>query len=172
MFRFGACSRHTKRAHEFASCVIKTSKKRFVNFLICFFPKKKDVRKLTSFLKMLKNVHSSFLQSPFLVLVMFARKWIVLMERVEWLILGSKRSVHSKLKNSTSAVCVLQNILYAVFSEDFAIRKVWFCFGWLAWGWLKQLEFNNRPFHSSWKVTKLLHETKAYGDLTQLEKWK
>ena len=28
------------------------------------------------------------------------------------------------------------------------------------------------PFHSSWKATKLLHETKAKVDLAQLEKWK
>ena len=30
----------------------------------------------------------------------------------------------------------------------------------------------NRPFHSSQKVTKLLHETEAKVDLAQLEKWK
>ena len=28
----------------------------------------------------------------------------------------------------------------------------------------------NSPFHSSWKVTKLLHETEV--DLARLEKWK
>ena len=27
-------------------------------------------------------------------------------------------------------------------------------------------------FHSSWKVTKLLHETEAKVDLVRLEKWK
>ena len=31
---------------------------------------------------------------------------------------------------------------------------------------------NNSPFHSSWKVTKPLHETKAKVKLAQLEKWK
>ena len=30
----------------------------------------------------------------------------------------------------------------------------------------------NIPFHSSWKVTKLLRETKENVDLAQLEKWK
>ena len=29
-----------------------------------------------------------------------------------------------------------------------------------------------RSFHSSWKVTKLLHETETKVDLAQLEKWK
>ena len=31
---------------------------------------------------------------------------------------------------------------------------------------------DNRPFHSSWKVTKPLHETETKVDLAQLEKWK
>ena len=30
----------------------------------------------------------------------------------------------------------------------------------------------NNPFHGSWKVTKLLHETKARVDLAQFENWK
>ena len=30
----------------------------------------------------------------------------------------------------------------------------------------------NSPFHGSWKVTKLLHETEAKVALAQLEKWK
>ena len=75
MFRFGARSPIQKRAHEFASYVIKNFLKNvFVNFLTFFFFHKKDVKKLKSFLKTLKSVHSSFLHSsflhsPFLVLV-------------------------------------------------------------------------------------------------------
>ena len=41
---------------------------------------------------------------------------------------------------------------------------------------LARVKFNgaetNRPFHSSQKVTKLLHEAEAKVDLAQLEKWK
>ena len=35
----------------------------------------------------------------------------------------------------------------------------------------KQRVLHNRSFHSSWKVTKLLHETETKVDLAQLEKW-
>ena len=35
----------------------------------------------------------------------------------------------------------------------------------------KKTFFVNSPFHSSWKVTKILHETEAKTDLAQLEKW-
>ena len=30
----------------------------------------------------------------------------------------------------------------------------------------------NNPFHSSWKVTKVLHETEAKVEFAQLEKYK
>ena len=55
---------------------------------------------------------------------------------------------------------IAQTVSFVIFTQHFNLPH------------LKHFKWYNSPFYSSWKVTKLLHETEAKVILAQLEKRK